>query len=116
MQQPEPRNPSEITPETQAEVPADRPAHFMATASFIVSLAMIAAWGWLGARRPDLARGVVSVLSGLGYVVNGVGIILGIWGTLRDETCRTLGLIGAACNLAQPIFILFYSAAFPLAN
>ena len=105
------------SPDTEpAEAKGKPSARLLALFSFVLSLAMIMAWGWLGAKRPELPRAVVSVLSGLGYAVNGIGIIAGVWGTLLDESIRTLGLIGAACNLAQPIFILFYSAAFPLAD
>ena len=93
-----------------------RSAHLLALLSFLIGLGMIVAWGWLGSMRAELPRTVVSVLSGLGYVINGVGIVTGIWGTLKDESARTLGLIGAACNAALPIFILLYSAAFPLAG
>ncbi len=106
------QNPAENT-----DVPGtNRSAHLLALLSFLVSLAMLVAWGWLGAKRAEISRPAASVLSSIGYVINGLGIITGIWGTIKDESARTLGLIGAACNAAQPIFILFYSAAFPLAN
>ena len=93
-----------------------RQAHLLAAVSFILGLAMIGSWGWLGSARPVLSGSLFGLLAGLAFTANGLGIVVGIWAALSNESARTLGLIGAACNASQPIFILLYSAAFPLAG
>lgn len=81
--------------------------------SFCIGLVMIAVWGWLGSIQDARPAAEVTLLAGLAFAVNGAGCFLGVLSALRSETMRTVGLIGASLNAAQPIFILLYSAAFP---
>lgn len=80
--------------------------------SFCIGLAMIAAWGWIGTVEHSRPAAQMTVITGLAFTINGAGAFLGVLSALRSETMRTVGLIGASLNAAQPIFILLYSAAF----
>ncbi|MGE4553532.1 MAG: hypothetical protein AB7D57_10495 [Desulfovibrionaceae bacterium] len=81
-------------------------------ASFCIGLAMIAVWGWIGTVEHIRPAAQMTVFTGLAFAVNGIGAFLGVFSALRSESMRTVGLIGASLNAAQPIFILLYSAAF----
>lgn len=80
--------------------------------SFCIGLAMITVWGWIGTVEHTRPAAQMTIVTGLAFTINGAGALLGIVSALRSETMRTVGLIGAALNAAQPIFIVLYSSAF----